>query len=127
MKVNTWTTKAGNVIKMTTEHITTRTIDTGWSTKEEVKADRIEVREVTVNGEKVFANHSSGAPDRLTHYTTINGKRVMATILIPEDVYADVWGEYDKRQAERLERQMAAEERYHELAESVKSVMYDEE
>ena len=110
-KVSTWQTPKGSAVELVTEHITKETIYAdGWN--HEVDADHIHIHSLTINGEEKPAGLWEYKGQKVIHMgeRVINGTRHPLLRAIPEDGYADVWGEYDarqkaKRDAERAEIQ----------------------
>uniref|UniRef100_A0A6M3XN40 Uncharacterized protein n=2 Tax=viral metagenome TaxID=1070528 RepID=A0A6M3XN40_9ZZZZ len=112
---NTWTTAKGSKIELTTEHITTETIDVDGH-KATVKADRIEITECKVNGQSVPAKLTRYENKNVLHYGTqkINGVTHPLLVLIPDNTYEAAWGDYNRRIVAEAQAEAAAEMKYQE-------------
>lgn len=106
---STFKTARGANIELTTEHITSEIINADGH-KVEVKADRIVIKEVKVNGEShmgVLIDYKGQKVIRFGY----NGNNPLL-IAIPADVYEAVWGEYDRRVEENARRNIEADRKY---------------
>jgi len=124
MKTNTWTTPRGAKIQMVTEHVTQEIINADGH-KVTVEADRIEIREVTLNGERVTASLTTYQGQNVLNYgeKVINGTHHPLLIAIPANVYADAWGEYDARREAEIEAEIKAETKYQQEKAAVYAAM----
>ena len=110
---NTWLTAKGAKIELTTEHVTTEIIELDGH-KASVKADRIEIINCTVDGEEVIAKLTRYQNKNVLNYGTAKAKGITRPllILVPDNVYETVWGEYDRRVTARAIADMETEGKY---------------
>lgn len=121
---NTWLTAKGSKIELTTECHTSEIIDLDGH-KVTVKADRIDVVNCTVNGQKVNATLTKYQGKNVLNYgtTKVNGTTHPLMILMPDNVYQAIWGEYDRRIKEQAMAEIKAEAKYQENRNKVLKAM----
>lgn len=124
MKTTTWTTPKGAEIVLVTEHVTEDTVNLDGH-KATVKADRIEVRKVTLNGREHQARLTQHNNKPVLHlgYKTMQGQKHPLLALIPDKIYQEVWGEYDARKEAAIKAELEAEYKYQEHYNKVKNAM----
>lgn len=124
MKTDNWETERGAKIELTTEHITSEIIDLDGD-KAEVKADRIRIVELKVNGVNHQATLQNYQGKKVLNFgeKAINGKIHPLMVLIPDNTYQEIWGEYDKRQNTKLEAGLKADAEYQKHYNKVKKMM----
>ena len=106
-----WTTGGGATVEMTTKEIRETEVDLDGD-KVKVPADNILITEVKMNG-KEYTGHMTAKKYQGKLVLDMglqkhNGTMTRLMVLMPEDIYQAVWGEQDKREAEKLEREMAS-------------------
>lgn len=113
IKTNNWLTAKGSKIILTTQDITSEVIDLDGH-KATVNCDRIDIVKCTVDGneQRVSLHHYQGKNVLHMGYKTIDGTKHPLMILIPDDVYEDIWGNYNRRFAAELKAQLKADESY---------------
>lgn len=113
MKTNTWTTAKGAKIELVTEHKTTEEVDLDGH-KATIKVDAIEIVSCKVSGKEVNAKLTSYQGKKVLDFgtTKINGVTHPLLILIPSDIYENVWGEYDRRFDAETKAELKAHSEY---------------
>ena len=113
MKKTNWTTERGAKIELTTQDITEETINLDGH-EMTVKTDGIKIANLTINGQSQDATLRRYEGKNVLHLgeKLINGKSHPLMVLIPNNIYDEVWGAYDKRRTERIEAEIVAEKKY---------------
>ena len=124
MKTNIWNTAKGTEVTLDTQEIKEENVNIDGH-EATVRADRIEIKKVTVGGQEHRATLTQHQGKNVLHlgYKKIDGKEHPFLVLLPEDVYQDVWGEYDARKAAALKSEMEAKRKYQEHYNKVMAAM----
>ena len=124
MKTNTWPTARGTEIALVTKEVKEEVINADGH-KAIVKTDRIEIVDVTVAGETHTATLTKHQGKNVLHlgYKMVNGTKHPFLVLLPEDVYQEVWGAINGRKEAALKSEMEAERKYQEHYNKVMAAM----
>ena len=118
---NKWTTPKGAEIRLVTEHITSKVVDLDGD-KFTTEDDRIEIKSFEVNGKQYIWNSLSNYKGDKVIKSEEKGA-IAAIVIIPEDIYQAVWGEYDVRQDAKFEAASKADAEYRKNYNAVKNAM----
>ena len=116
-----WTTPKGAEIRLATEHITSKVIDLDGH-KFETEDDRIKIESFTVNGKSYASNRVATYKGQNVIMSEEKGA-LASIVIIPDDVYKSVWGEYDARQEAKLDAAIKADAEYTKNYNAVKNAM----
>lgn len=124
--LNRWSTERGSKIVLDTEHIKRETVNADGH-KVEIDVDKIKINSCTVNGNNVTASLTRYQGQNVLYIgdKVINGVKHPLYIAIPGQIYNEVWGEYDRRQMEKNERECKAEKIYQEHRNMVMKAMQE--